>query len=155
MQIQDSFIEAALSLPNKREGNVLIGAMARYLAGGEEPKHLGAVTKAVWKAILPELRKSRDRISAGRSGGRSEVSVHRGGREPISARVRFEIFERDGFTCQYCGAKAPDVELHVDHIVPVSKGGTNDPGNLVTACARCNLGKSDLDTTRFNGESDG
>lgn len=64
------------------------------------------------------------------------------------------VFERDGYTCQYCGAKAPDAELHVDHIVPVSKGGGNSLDNLVTACAACNLGKSDLGTTRFDGDDD-
>ena len=40
---------------------------------------------------------------------------------------------------------------NVDHIVPVSKGGTNDLDNLVTACEQCNLGKSDIGTTRFDG----
>ena len=62
-------------------------------------------------------------------------------REPISRKKRFEIFARDNFTCQYCGQKAPQVVLHVDHIHPVSKGGTNDPSNLVTACSSCNTGK--------------
>lgn len=64
-------------------------------------------------------------------------------RQPIRKSVRFEVFKRDNFTCQYCGAKAPDVILHVDHINPVSKGGDNEIINLVTACQPCNLGKSD------------
>lgn len=51
--------------------------------------------------------------------------------------------KRDSFTCQYCGAKAPDVILHVDHINPVSKGGGNEIINLITSCEPCNLGKSD------------
>lgn len=51
--------------------------------------------------------------------------------------------KRDSFTCQYCGAKAPDVILHVDHINPVSKGGRNEIINLITSCEPCNLGKSD------------
>lgn len=62
-------------------------------------------------------------------------------REPISKKLRFEVFKRDGFTCQYCGRKAPDVILHVDHIAPVAKGGKNDLLNLVTSCADCNHGK--------------
>ena len=61
----------------------------------------------------------------------------------LSKRLRFEVFKRDKFTCQYCGAKAPDVVLHVDHIEPRSKGGSDDILNLVTACAGCNGGKSD------------
>lgn len=62
-------------------------------------------------------------------------------RKTIGKKLRFEVFKRDNFTCQYCGAKAPDVILHVDHISPVSKGGDNDILNLVTSCQDCNLGK--------------
>lgn len=66
-----------------------------------------------------------------------------GERVAVGKKLRFEVFKRDNFTCQYCGAKAPDVILHVDHINPVSKGGGNDILNLLTACAGCNGGKSD------------
>lgn len=62
-------------------------------------------------------------------------------RAPISKRTRFEVFKRDGFCCQYCGAHPPSVLLEVDHIDPVAAGGTNDPDNLVTACEPCNRGK--------------
>lgn len=65
-------------------------------------------------------------------------------RSPVSARDRFEIFKRDRFTCHYCGGKPPEVVLHLDHIHPVSKGGTNEPDNLITSCRDCNLGKSDV-----------
>lgn len=57
---------------------------------------------------------------------------------------RFAVLRRDGFACRYCGAKAPDVVLHVDHVVPRSAGGSDDEGNLVSACASCNLGKGDV-----------
>lgn len=63
-------------------------------------------------------------------------------RKALSARTRFEIFKRDKFICQYCGAHPPAVILHVDHIKAVANGGTNAITNLVTACERCNLGKS-------------
>jgi hypothetical protein len=62
-------------------------------------------------------------------------------RKPISKKLRFEIFKRDSFTCQYCGQSAPDVILHVDHISPVSGGGDNDIMNLITSCQECNCGK--------------
>lgn len=62
-------------------------------------------------------------------------------RKGISQRIRFEVFKRDSFTCQYCGAKAPDVVLHVDHINPVARGGENDLLNLITSCIDCNFGK--------------
>lgn len=62
-------------------------------------------------------------------------------RKAVSKKLRFEVFKRDSFTCQYCGKKAPDVVLHIEHITPVSKGGKNTMMNLVTSCVECNLGK--------------
>jgi 5-methylcytosine-specific restriction endonuclease McrA len=62
----------------------------------------------------------------------------------ISDRLRFAILLRDGFGCQSCGAsplKNPGIELHVDHIIPWSKGGETVRENLQTKCKRCNLGK--------------
>ncbi len=62
----------------------------------------------------------------------------------VSDRQRFRILVRDGFRCQSCGASPlmqPGVELHVDHIVPWSKGGETVDENLQTKCAQCNLGK--------------
>jgi hypothetical protein len=62
-------------------------------------------------------------------------------RKPISKKLRFEVFKRDKFTCQYCGRMSPDVILEVDHIKPVSDGGKNELINLVTSCRDCNRGK--------------
>lgn len=64
-------------------------------------------------------------------------------RKAIPKVVRFEVFKRDKFTCQYCGAKAPDVMLECDHITPHSLTQDNSILNLVTACHACNNGKSD------------
>jgi hypothetical protein len=64
-------------------------------------------------------------------------------RKAVSKKLRFEIFKRDKFTCQYCGRKAPDVVLQADHINPVAKGGKNSILNLVTSCFDCNAGKKD------------
>lgn len=64
-----------------------------------------------------------------------------GTRKSISKKLRFEVFKRDSFRCQYCGAEAPNVLLHVDHILPVAEGGSNDITNLVTSCEPCNAGK--------------
>jgi hypothetical protein len=60
----------------------------------------------------------------------------------LSKRLRYEVLRRDDHTCRYCGAKAPDVKLTVDHVLPVALGGSNDATNLVTACGDCNAGKS-------------
>lgn len=59
----------------------------------------------------------------------------------LSPRTRFFALKRDGFACRYCGRGEPDVQLHVDHIVPRAEGGTDDLGNLITSCSTCNLGK--------------
>lgn len=59
----------------------------------------------------------------------------------IGKKLRFEVFKRDKFTCQYCGRKAPDVVLNADHIEPVAEGGTDDILNLTTSCFDCNSGK--------------
>ena len=71
-------------------------------------------------------------------------------RKSISKKLRFEVYKRDSFTCQYCGRKAPDVALNVDHVVPVSKGGTNDILNLITSCFDCNNGKRDIPLNEEN-----
>lgn len=62
-------------------------------------------------------------------------------RKQISKKVRFEVFKRDSFICQYCGAHPPQEILHVDHINPVANGGDNHIDNLITSCQSCNLGK--------------
>lgn len=62
-------------------------------------------------------------------------------RETITNELRFKILKRDNFTCQYCGRKAPNVELQIDHIRPYCQGGDNRESNLITACSDCNLGK--------------
>lgn len=60
----------------------------------------------------------------------------------VSKRLRYEILRRDNHTCRYCGESAPDVKLTIDHVVPVSLGGSDEPGNLVAACPDCNAGKA-------------
>jgi hypothetical protein len=62
-------------------------------------------------------------------------------RRAISKKKRFDIFKRDGFTCQYCGRSAPGVVLEVEHIHAVSRGGSDDDTNLLCACFDCNRSK--------------
>lgn len=60
----------------------------------------------------------------------------------VSKRLRYEILRRDNHACRYCGQVAPDVALTVDHVIPTTLGGSDDPTNLVAACVDCNSGKS-------------
>jgi len=57
----------------------------------------------------------------------------------IWREIRRRVFERDSFTCQYCGET--NGPLQCDHVIPVSRGGSNEESNLVTACKKCNQAK--------------
>lgn len=65
-------------------------------------------------------------------------------RAPIPVSLRWRILKRDGHRCVSCGtgpAVDASVQLQIDHIVPVSKGGGNEEGNLRVLCRACNAGK--------------
>lgn len=67
----------------------------------------------------------------------------------IKLGLRFQILRRDYFKCTLCGnspATDPQCRLHVDHVVPHSKGGKTVPANLRALCDRCNLGRGALYT---------
>lgn len=63
------------------------------------------------------------------------------GRQPIPRKLRHIVFQRDDYMCRECGATNKQTRLHVDHIIPVAKGGTNDLDNLQTLCEDCNKAK--------------
>jgi 5-methylcytosine-specific restriction endonuclease McrA len=65
-------------------------------------------------------------------------------RSKMTDSLRYDILKRDDFRCQICGAEQKDgVKLHVDHIIPVARGGLTQSNNLRTLCERCNMGKKD------------
>lgn len=67
-------------------------------------------------------------------------SIERVERAKVSKELRQEIFERDGYTCVNCGSTKKE-SLEIDHIMPISKGGKTEPGNLQTLCRNCNIRK--------------
>jgi len=74
----------------------------------------------------------------------SKIDGHKTKREP-GIQLRFKVLKRDNFKCCACGAspaKDSSVELHIDHIIPWSKGGETVLENLQTLCLKCNIGKS-------------
>jgi 5-methylcytosine-specific restriction endonuclease McrA len=92
-------------------------------------------------------RREPDRASRTSPIDRSDTppaALARRARDPLPARLRFGILQRDGFRCRYCGrpGTASGVVLHVDHVVPVVAGGARSEDNLLTACEECNLGKA-------------
>jgi len=71
------------------------------------------------------------------------VKAYNQRRSAVAVGLRFDVFNRDGFRCRYCGACAADgAILHADHVVPRKDGGPTTLANLVTACFDCNSGKS-------------
>lgn len=77
-------------------------------------------------------------------GGEATLSEYhaKNQRSLMTRELRKEIMERDDYTCQKCGKHMPDeVGLHIDHIVPVSKGGKSVPSNLQVLCDKCNASK--------------
>jgi 5-methylcytosine-specific restriction endonuclease McrA len=60
-------------------------------------------------------------------------------------KARLSVLQRDYFTCHYCGQEANTV----DHLIPISKGGTDEETNLVACCVKCNSAKRDRMTPTF------
>lgn len=83
------------------------------------------------------------------SQGEQNISAER---EAVPRKLRMEVIERDGNACVYCGRMGgvlsqtdvkADGYMHIDHVIPVAQGGSNDISNLVCSCRRCNLEKGD------------
>ena len=67
-------------------------------------------------------------------------------RESLSNALRVKVLDRDDYKCQMCGATVKDgAKLHIDHILPVSKGGKTVESNLQVLCSDCNHGKYNKD----------
>jgi hypothetical protein len=81
--------------------------------------------------------------SVGGESGGSVGEAYKTMSRQVSTAKRFAVLNRDKFTCQYCGRRGG--ELEVDHVVPYSRGGSDEMDNLVAACRSCNQGKSDDD----------
>jgi len=70
-----------------------------------------------------------------------EKRTYKKEKDTIPAGMRQDVLQRDKFTCQHCGRKAPEVVLHIDHRTPESKGGETALYNLQVLCEECNMGK--------------
>lgn len=101
------------------------GELIRFLKGYEICRDYYIYDFSV--ELLPNKTKSK----------RKRTNVPRG--------MRHEVFKRDNYACVECGASKSDgATLHIDHIIPVNKGGTDELDNLQTLCSDCNLNKSDV-----------
>ena len=65
-------------------------------------------------------------------------------RYTISGAVQQKVWARDNFTCLYCGKKMGEVQLSIDHFVPVELGGADRPENYASSCRKCNKAKGSM-----------
>lgn len=70
-------------------------------------------------------------------------SICRVERGKVSNKMRFSIYQRDGYRCRKCGVSQRYARLEVDHIIPIAKGGKSTYHNLQTLCHKCNVQKGD------------
>ncbi len=78
-----------------------------------------------------KLTNARPGMTAGRTGvPLNKIHANEELMMGVSRGLRFEVFKRDDFTCRYCGKKSPEAILEVDHVIPRSRKGTDDPENL-------------------------
>lgn len=69
--------------------------------------------------------------------------------DPVRPDVRYQVLAAARGRCALCGTTSAERRIEVDHIIPRSKGGTNDPSNLQALCDECNRGKSNSDDADF------
>lgn len=68
-------------------------------------------------------------------------AIHRKVQRAISGAVQQKIWHRDGWQCMYCGKSVPQIQVTVDHFVPLELGGEDNPGNYISACRQCQKAK--------------
>lgn len=89
-----------------------------------------------------EIRTAMQHLVTREAYMQSEAWRRKNERAKVTPSLRYDVMKRDGFRCCLCGRSAGNgIELEVDHIVPVSKGGSTTYSNLQTLCWECNRGK--------------
>ena len=98
------------------------------------------------REYLKELRK-RTRLN-----NKAKANPYARRREWLPKAIRCQVAAKYKYKCRYCGRSAREVKTHVDHVVPLSRGGTDDIENLCLACVECNLKKSNKTWTAKHGQ---
>jgi hypothetical protein len=129
---------------------LLLETWVRGPIGNARLAKVAGLTKAEWQvvktSVLPLLRAVRPRIAE----SLMRIRAFDGLRLPSGDWhiVRSIVLERDGYACIYCGS---DKQLEGDHIVPLSRGGSNAFANLATACRPCNVSKGPKTLKEWRG----
>ncbi|MGI2907442.1 HNH endonuclease [Tolypothrix sp. VBCCA 56010] len=90
------------------------------------------------KADKPKKLKTKKPVTKSQSQPKQQANKRS---RYIPASVRVSALHTDGYKCVFCGRTTQQAQLEVDHILPFSKGGSNDISNLQTLCLNCNRGK--------------
>lgn len=132
------FICATYRLSMREVGAVSLLLMAGTIDWDNDRANARSTKQRVssWRKMKKDVREAYEAV-----GARIMVRGRHDGRKWLSPQLRQFVWQRDEGRCAYCGAD--NGEFHVDHIVPVAKGGSNDPENLTIACAPCNMSKGD------------
>ena len=126
------------SLTQKPLTDISIKVLLRYVS----PKGKVDISKSQTFNYI-EIVRILDSVSTKRVDRQTYEKLARAERTILSDGMRYDVMKRDGFRCVLCGMSAKDgAILHVDHIIPVSKGGKTTMDNLRTLCEKCNIGKS-------------
>lgn len=122
----------------------------RY-AKGETDRFGELIEKAnAWLATTPDDEETIGKVLSKRETAREVDAQIAECRIKVMPALRWQVFQRDDWKCVACGRQSHDgVLLHVDHILPRSKGGKDALDNLQTLCGECNLGKSNRDSTNL------
>ena len=129
--------------PSKRD-LALVGSTISYKA---YERRFGRWSTAL-KSFVEYFNATQDNVSNKNIDLSNFEHNRRTASRDVNLRLRFLTMSRDNFKCCLCGAspaKDPAVELHIDHIIPWSKGGQTELDNLQTLCCKCNQGKGDLE----------
>lgn len=128
-------------------------------AGVQGQDLIDALERVENKLMQDRVSSSQDRSRGYRPSGRSGPLQRWGYEGPQTPRLsekewwplRGTILRRDNYTCRYCCAQ--DEIMCADHVIPLSRGGSNDPENLVAACMPCNSSKADKLLSEWGGRS--
>ena len=104
-----------------------------------------SMTWADWTAMKPQEGEETIKLVNGLLRFPTVIKLTRYDRFPYQQRVQYNrraIFQRDAYTCMYCGKKPGSKELSVDHVIPKSRGGKSSWENVVVACTACNTRKA-------------
>jgi hypothetical protein len=108
----------------------------KYVLGERGLAITARVSLRRWRTIAPRVARffviDGDTVS---------LPAKRQGYRSLPTATKKFVFGRDGNKCRYCGST--DSKFHIDHIIPRSRGGSDDPTNLCVACEPCNCSKND------------